>query len=89
MNVSCPRCGSAKLELRPGLAETGWSCIKAGIFVLLANFLLPMSVAFQFVSVIAMILSGLFLHMQMHATVLSKCAAGNYNKWAEIPKRRN
>lgn len=58
---SCPRCGSVQLELRPGLAENGWSCIKGGIFVLLVNFVLPMAVVFQYVSVIAMIMMGLFL----------------------------
>lgn len=60
MTIVCPRCGSTKIGRRPGMAESGWLCVKAGMFFMFLYFLLPMSVAFQYVNVILLMLLGLF-----------------------------
>ena len=60
MEIACPRCGSTEIKRRPGMAESGWLCVKAGVFVVFLNFLLPMAVVFQYVNAIVLMILGLF-----------------------------
>ena len=61
MNISCPRCGSTQLERQPGLAESGWRCLKAAVFVLLVSMVLPISLVFHYTNVIVLVIAGLCL----------------------------
>ena len=55
MVVSCPNCGSTSVERQLGLAEKGWRCLKAVLFMVGVIFVLPASLLMRFMNVIILI----------------------------------
>ena len=55
MVVYCPHCGSTSVERQPGLAENGWRCLKAVLFMVGVMFVLPASLLMRFMNAIILI----------------------------------
>ena len=55
MVVYCPHCGSTSVERQPGLAENGWRCLKAVLFMIGVMFVLPASLLMRFMNAIILI----------------------------------